>query len=97
MRIGKAIGAATVLSLLCFLPTPSAAYDTQLDAKAIHEAFILGQRNDKSTGDFLASYIAEITEQRGIDVPISRYAAGSLSGLCGEASTCRFSFAASVP
>jgi hypothetical protein len=38
------------------------AYDTQLTAQAIHEAYVLGQRNDKSTGDFLASYLSQITE-----------------------------------
>jgi hypothetical protein len=38
------------------------AYDVQLTPQAIHEAYVLGQRNDKSTGDFLASYVSQISE-----------------------------------
>jgi hypothetical protein len=38
------------------------AYDMQLDSSALHEAYILGQRNDKATGDFLAAYLKEISE-----------------------------------
>lgn len=55
---------------LSLLPYSSGAYDTQLDAQAIHEAYVLGQRNDKSTGDFLASYLAQITEPQN-DVHIA--------------------------
>jgi hypothetical protein len=40
------------------------AYQTSLDTKAVHDAFVLGQRNDQSTGDFLAPYIKEMTEGR---------------------------------
>lgn len=40
------------------------AYQTPLDAKAVHDAFVLGQRNDQSTGDFLAPYIKPMTESR---------------------------------
>jgi hypothetical protein len=56
--------AATLLPLSC------AAYDTQLSAAAIHQAYVLGQRNDKSTGDFLAPYLSEITEPQN-DVHIA--------------------------
>jgi len=38
------------------------AYDTPLDKQKIHEAYVLGQRNDKVTGDFLDHYVAQITE-----------------------------------
>lgn len=48
--------------VLCLLPLRGTAYDIQLDARAIHEAYVLGQRNDKATGDFLASYVTQITE-----------------------------------
>src|SRR6202171_6840056 len=51
-----------LVAVLCLLPLPGAAYDIQLDARAIHEAYVLGQRNDKATGDFLASYVTQITE-----------------------------------
>jgi hypothetical protein len=56
--------------LMCLWPVSGVAYDTQLDAAAIHEAYVLGQRNDKSTGDFLAPYLAQITEPQN-DVHIA--------------------------
>ena len=60
MRRAAAMYAA--LLLLCSLP--SEAYQAPLDAKAVHDAFVLGQRNDQSTGDFLAPYIKEMSESR---------------------------------
>jgi len=56
------VRAQNLLAVALLLPLPAAAYDTQLDARAIHEAYVLGQRNDKATGDFLASYVSQITE-----------------------------------
>lgn len=61
---------AGVILVLSLLPFSCAAYDTQLSAAAIHEAYVLGQRNDKSTGDFLANYLAQITEPQN-DVHIA--------------------------
>jgi hypothetical protein len=55
--------AAAVAAMLCFA-APSDAYQTPLDAKALHDAYVLGQRNDQSTGDFLAPYIKEMSESR---------------------------------
>jgi hypothetical protein len=52
----------STLLTLCLLPLLGAAYDAHLSARDIHEAYILGQRNDKATGDFLDSYTARITE-----------------------------------
>jgi hypothetical protein len=52
----------TIAIIICVLSPSLNAYDKQLDAHAIHEAYILGQRNDKSTGDFLANYLSQITE-----------------------------------
>jgi hypothetical protein len=49
-------------ALAVFFAPAVNAYDTQLTAQAIHEAYVLGQRNDKSTGDFLAPYLSQITE-----------------------------------
>ena len=43
------------------------AYDLPLTPAALHEAYILGQRNDASTADFLAPYGKQITE--GADSP----------------------------
>jgi hypothetical protein len=53
--------AVIILLVLVLLPPLGFAYDTQLDAHAIHEAYVLGQRNDKATGDFLAPYLSQIT------------------------------------
>jgi len=62
---------ATIAALLCVVSPLVNAYDKQLDAHAIHEAYILGQRNDKSTGDFLANYLSQITEPQN-DVHIAQ-------------------------
>jgi hypothetical protein len=40
----------------------SAAYDAPLTPPAIHEAYILGQRNDQATASFLLPYVKQITE-----------------------------------
>jgi hypothetical protein len=57
-------GARLFLVLLALTGLPLDAYQTPLDAKAVHDAFVLGQRNDQSTGDFLAPYIKEMAEGR---------------------------------
>lgn len=62
---------AVIILALTLLPLSCAAYDTQLSAAAIHEAYVLGQRNDKSTGDFLAPYLSQITEPQN-DVHIAQ-------------------------
>ncbi|HEV7513705.1 MAG TPA: hypothetical protein VGO27_18555 [Candidatus Acidoferrum sp.] len=56
------IPTAMAIILYVGLSPASNAYEKQLDSRAIHEAYILGQRNDKSTGDFLAPYLTQITE-----------------------------------
>jgi hypothetical protein len=40
----------------------SAAYEAPLTPAALHEAFILGQRNDAATANFLNPYLKQITE-----------------------------------
>ena len=65
----KTVHAVLILALT--LPLSCAAYDTQLSVAAIHEAYVLGQRNDKSTGDFLAPYLSQITEPQN-DVHIAQ-------------------------
>jgi hypothetical protein len=62
---------AAIVTVLCFLGPAANAYDKQLDSHAIDEAYILGQRNDKSTGDFLANYLTQITEPQN-DVHIAQ-------------------------
>jgi hypothetical protein len=39
-----------------------AAYEAPLSPQALHEAYILGQRNDQATANFLSPYVKEITE-----------------------------------
>jgi hypothetical protein len=58
----KKIPTAMAIALCVGSSPASKAYEKQLDSRAIHEAYILGQRNDKSTGDFLAPYLTQITE-----------------------------------
>jgi hypothetical protein len=60
-----------IVTVLCISSPAAIAYDKQLDPRAIHEAYILGQRNDKSTGDVLAPYLTEITEPQN-DVHIAQ-------------------------
>ena len=49
-------------AICCLFSAALWAYDAPLDKQKIHEAYVLGQRNDKTTGDFLAHYAAQITE-----------------------------------
>jgi hypothetical protein len=56
-----AVFTAIVLSA-AVRPLSCAAYEEQLNDTAIHEAYVLGQRNDKSTGDFLNNYVSPISE-----------------------------------
>jgi hypothetical protein len=46
------------------LPSILWAYETQLTPAALHEAYVLGQRNDKATGDFLDAYASPVTESQ---------------------------------
>jgi len=65
MRIHlKALRPALVITGLlgAFWPSAGAAYEQQLSDAAIHEAYVLGQRNDKATGDFLNNYVSPINE-----------------------------------
>jgi hypothetical protein len=60
-RAGARLVAGVAAGLLIFA-MPGDAYQTPLDTKSVHDAYVLGQRNDQSTGDFLAPYIKEMTE-----------------------------------
>lgn len=53
-----------VISIVLFCVPLLRAYQNSLDSKALQEAYVLGQRNDQSTGDFLAPYLKEMTEGR---------------------------------
>jgi hypothetical protein len=54
--------AAGSAALLLAFALQAEAYQTSLDGKALHDAYVLGQRNDQSTGDFIAPYVKEMTE-----------------------------------
>lgn len=42
------------------------AYRTKLDSNTIEEAYTMGQRNDKTTAEFVAPYLKQVTEE-GLD------------------------------
>jgi hypothetical protein len=47
-------------SAFCPLAPFAYAYEFPLNSTTIHEAYILGQRNDQATADFLAPYVKEL-------------------------------------
>lgn len=49
-----------VATCLC-LSQATVAYEGPLDARAVHDAWELGQRNDQETGNFLAHYLKKIS------------------------------------
>lgn len=58
-RIRYAGHVFSVLVAACLITLRfSQAYEGHLTQSAIHEAYVLGQRNDQSTADFLHSYIS---------------------------------------
>ena len=69
MRFLEAIGTHTRLALVGTLvlslvaPERAVAYQTSLDAKAIEAAYLLGERNDGTTADFMARYIWQATAE----------------------------------
>ena len=58
----KKLFAILLVAFALIFDSSTSAYDTGLTPQAIHEAYVLGQRNDKSTGDFLGSYVSQISE-----------------------------------
>jgi hypothetical protein len=63
-RIVATRGVAGIAAALLSFAMPVDAYQMPLDAAGLHDAYVLGQRNDQSTGDFLALYIKQMTESR---------------------------------
>jgi hypothetical protein len=49
---------ATLVLAFC---SPALAYDAQLTPAQIHDAWVLGQRNDQATSEFLAPYAKQTT------------------------------------
>jgi hypothetical protein len=56
-----AIRAASLVVAICLFLSQAWAYEWPLDARALHEAWELGQRNDQQTGNFRAQYLKKIS------------------------------------
>src|SRR5256885_617888 len=52
-----------VLTALVAFPPESFAYEFPLTPASIHEAYVLGQRNDKVTADFFSLYLKQLKEE----------------------------------
>lgn len=59
IRAGRLLAALLLCITNC---ETSAAYEAPLTPSALHEAYILGQRNDQSTANFLNPYLKQMTE-----------------------------------
>ena len=53
---------AVSLALAALLPGTTYSYDLSLTPAAVHDAWVLGQRNDQSTAEFLDPYSKQISE-----------------------------------
>jgi hypothetical protein len=53
--------ASLAIAICLCLSKALGAYELPLDARALHEAWELGQRNDQETGNFLAHYLKKIS------------------------------------
>ncbi|MBV9888317.1 MAG: hypothetical protein JO119_17360 [Acidobacteria bacterium] len=60
MSKGKHLGAVAALALMLFVPV-SQAYEVTLSPEALHSAYVLGQRNDQTTAEFLDPYAKQTT------------------------------------
>lgn len=56
-----AIRAASLVVAIWLFLSQAWTYEWPLDARALHEAWELGQRNDQQTGKFLAQYLKKIS------------------------------------
>lgn len=55
-------GCSVAIAALLLLPSDLRAYDFPLSPAALQEAWVLGQRNDQATAEFLAPYSKQIAE-----------------------------------
>lgn len=60
--------AAGYLAVFFLLGQPLNAYEVSLSSESVREAYILGQRSDKATADFVAPYTRQVTVM-GVDGP----------------------------
>jgi hypothetical protein len=59
-RLGLAISCGFLLLALCALSFVARAYERPLTEASIHDAWVLGQRNDQATAEFRAPYIKQV-------------------------------------
>jgi len=60
--------AARYLAVFFLLSYPLNAYEVSLSSESVREAYILGQRSDKATADFVTPYTSQVTVM-GVDGP----------------------------
>jgi hypothetical protein len=60
-RLGNSLGILRVVFVTCLTVQALKAYQYPLPPDAVHEAYVLGRRNDRATADFLAPYISPCT------------------------------------
>jgi len=65
VKFSAALRLISLLSLFCLLTYPAAApaYDVPLTPAAVHDAYILGQRNDQATANFLMPYVKQLADE----------------------------------
>jgi hypothetical protein len=61
MQKKKLLGAVTALVTALVVPAAQ-AYEPSLTASALHDAYVLGQRNDPTTAEFMDPYSKQVTE-----------------------------------
>lgn len=61
--MGKGLQLGGFCLLLYSFLLSASAYEVSLNANALHEAYVLGQRNDQATAIFLAPYNKQIAER----------------------------------
>jgi hypothetical protein len=72
MPVPRAFGPVTLAIALAAQPWTLRAYQQTLDAAALHEAYVLGQRNDAATAAFRATYLKEFTTDSRGNVPVTQ-------------------------
>ena len=59
--VGNTHGTLRLVFVTCLTVQALKAYQYPLPPGAVHEAYVLGRRNDRATADFLAPYVTPCT------------------------------------
>jgi hypothetical protein len=62
-RTGFQRSSVAMVNSLFLLALELHAYETPLSPASVHEAWVLGQRNDQATADFLTPYLQQVAEK----------------------------------